>query len=134
MEPLPLSPGAQARLERVGTEFMLGFLRTGAERDPRNLVALSELGHLLTRLGRHDEGLDVDRKLVRLDPDNPVVHYNMACSLSLTGEADAAVGSLERAVELGYDDAEHLVADEDLTGVRDEPRFQEIVRRLLAET
>ncbi len=125
-----LSDRARSRLNDCGLEFLASFLDIEVRRNPRNLDALAELGHALTRLGRHEEGLTVDRRLVRLAPDNSTVHYNLACSLALLGRAGDAVGALQRAVELGYDDAEHLIADEDLADLREEPRFREIVRRL----
>ena len=60
------------------------------------------------------------------------MHYNLACSLALTGEHDDALTVLERAIELGYDDAEHLVEDADLASIRAAPRFQACVRALEA--
>lgn len=125
-----LSERASSRLDRCGLEFMAEFLSVEARRNPANVESLAELGHALTRLGRHEEGLAVDQRLVRLAPDNSTVHYNLACSLALLERTDEALDALERAVELGYDDAEHLVQDQDLAALRGEPRFEELVRRL----
>jgi Flp pilus assembly protein TadD len=117
-------------LDRVGLEFLAEFLEVARRRHPENVETLAELGHVYTRLGRFAEGLDVDRLLVGLAPDNPTAHYNLACSLALCGDAAHALDSLEAAVELGYDDPEHLVADEDLRTLRDEPRFRALLTRL----
>ena len=130
MDPLRLADPARERLDRAGQEFLVGFLDSAVRRDPSNLTALAELGHAYTRLGRHREGLDVDRQLVRLDPGNPVVHYNLACSLALLGNPDEALDALVCSVELGYGDVEHLLLDEDLTELREERRFVDLVRRL----
>jgi tetratricopeptide (TPR) repeat protein len=119
-------------MDLAGLEFLARFLQIECRRHPRNVEALAELGHALTRLGRIGEGLEVDRRLVRLAPDNSTVHYNLACSLSLLGRSDEALDALERSVELGYSDAEHLLADEDLERLHDEPRFLEVVRKLRA--
>ena len=43
------------------------------------------------------------------------------------GEYDALVSLLKK---LGYDDLEHLLADEDFVGLRADERFQELVARL----
>ena len=51
-------------------------------------------------------GIGVDRELARQVPDNPIVQYNLACSLALLGHKDAAMDSLEEAVSLGYADAD----------------------------
>ena len=117
----------------MGVEFLVEVLRAHVGRHPRSLDALAELGHALTRLGRVDEGLDVDRQLVRLVPDNPTVHYNLACSLALTGRKDDSLDALETAVDLGYDDSEFLREDDDLQGLRGELRFERLVRRLEAD-
>ena len=55
------------------------------------------LGGLYTRQGRIADGLKMDRKLVRLEPDNPTAHYNLACSLALTSDSDGALTALEEA-------------------------------------
>ena len=129
---LSLSQSAESRLEEAGLEFLATFLGVETRRHPRNLEALAELGHALTRLGRIREGLEVDRRLVRLAPDNSTVHYNLACSLCLLDRPVEALDALERSVELGYDDASHLLADEDLSILRDDPRFLDVIRQLSA--
>ncbi len=102
-------------------------------RHPRNVDALAELGHAYTRLGRWELGLEVDHQLVRLVPDNPTVHYNLACSLALLDRRDASLDALELAVEFGYVDLEFMQQDEDLANLRPEERFQTIMRRVRAE-
>jgi Flp pilus assembly protein TadD len=128
--PFPLPGELEARLERLGLEFRAEFLGRALARHPDNFGALSELAELLTRLGRHAEGLAADERLVRLAPDDPTVRYNLACSLALLDRAQEALDALERAIELGYRDLEHLLADEDLAGVRLHPHFQRLVASL----
>ncbi len=99
-------------------------------RQARNQEILAELGSAYTRLGRHREGLAVDRELVRLAPQNATAHYNLGCSLALCGETQTALDALERAVELGYDDAKQLEHDEDLRSLRRETRFDALLERL----
>lgn len=117
-------------LERLGQEFLVEFLELARRRQPRNTEVLAELGCTYTKLGRYREGLAVDEALVGLAPDNATAHYNFACSLALCGQRNRALDELEKAVELGYDDAEHLTHDEDLRELRTEPRFDALVRRL----
>lgn len=106
------------------------FLELARVRQSRNQEILAELGSAYTKLGRHSEGLAVDRELVRLAPDNATAHYNLGCSLALCGETGAALDALERAVELGYDDAQHLEHDVDLRSLLGEPRFDALLARL----
>ena len=84
---------------------------------------------MLTRLGRYDEGLQVDQRLVRLEPEEPIVHYNLACSLSLLGRIDDGIEELTRAVDLGYEDVEHMLKDRDLRALRNDPRFEVLAKR-----
>ena len=130
----PLIAPARAKVERLGREFEVRYLRAFLERTgpahPLYRGALAELAQALTEVGALEDGLAADRELARLDPENPTVHYNVACSLALLGRPDAALEALEHAVTLGYDDPEHLAADEDLLSLREEGRFVALVRRL----
>ena len=132
-DPLRLDRSTRERLDRIGQEFLADILTRETVRRPENLVALSELAHVLTRIGRFEDGLEVDRRLVRAEPENPTAHYNLACSLALVGRGDQALDALEAAVNAGYDDAAYLVADEDLASLREEPRFEALLRRLRGE-
>ncbi len=69
-------------------------------------------------------------KILKLDPDNEVAHYNLACAYSLDGKLDAGVASLRRSVELGYDDLEHLRSDSDLDNLREHPDYLKLIREL----
>jgi Flp pilus assembly protein TadD len=127
---LSLPPELEERIERLGLEFLAEILGRSLALHPDRVDVLAEYATLLTRLGRLAEGLEADRKLVTLAPEDPTVHYNLACSLALVGEGSAALDALERAVELGYRDAEHLLVDEDLAALRETPRFVRLVREL----
>jgi Flp pilus assembly protein TadD len=129
---LVVPPDLAARLDRIGLEFLADVLEIEVARRPENDEALGDLGHVLTRLGRNARALEVDRELVRRNPQDETVHYNLACSLALVGEIDAALDALERACTLGYDDADHAESDEDLAPLREHARFQALLARLRA--
>jgi Flp pilus assembly protein TadD len=120
---LELSPTLRAHLASQGDAFLADFLARAVARNPTALDALSELAQVLTRLGRHREGLRADLALARACPSDPTVLYNLACSLSLVGRLRAALATLRLAIEHGYDDREHLRADEDLKALHDQPEF-----------
>ena len=129
-EPLALSPDLDARIQAVGLDFLASFLEVETGRHPSNLDALAELGHVYTRLQRHQEGLAVDQRLVCLAPQECTAHYNLACSLAILGRAGESLDSLERAIELGYDDADFMQRDADLARVREDPRFRQLITRI----
>ena len=67
------------------------------------------------------------------EPQNPVHHYNLACIEAQAGGArlSHAIGALELAIALGFDDAAHLQADPDLEPLHGDPRFRELVRKVI---
>jgi hypothetical protein len=85
------------------------------------------LGDLYTRTGAYADGLRVDENLSRLCAEDPVVWYNLACSLALANRADDAFDALNRAVELGYNDYEGMKKDPDLTSLHGDARFESIL-------
>jgi tetratricopeptide (TPR) repeat protein len=109
--------------------FEVRLARAVLQNDPEHVSALQMLGGSLTRLGRHEEALGVDRRLVRLMPSDPVAHYNLACSQSNLGHVDEAFRSLDRALDLGYRDFRFLREDPDLENVRRDPRFKDFLSR-----
>ena len=94
----------------VKIQFMEGIVR----RDPEYIEALQLLGDHYTQRGQYGQGLKVDEQLSRLEPANPLVFYNLACSYSLIGEVDLAATALEKAIALGYRDFKWLAKDPDL--------------------
>jgi hypothetical protein len=74
----------------------------------------------------------MDRKLVRLQPDNATAHYNLACSLALTKRKAAALKELEQAIALGYNDADWMLQDPDLAELKNLPEFQKLLGQLKA--
>jgi len=118
----------QQRALDVQIEFMEGVVR----RDPRYVEALQLLGDNYTKRGRYSEGLGVDEQLAQLEPDNPLVFYNLACSYSLTDQCERAAAALEKALELGYNDFKWLAKDPDLKQLRGHPRYQRI-REIIKE-
>lgn len=67
------------------------------------------------------------RKGAGLLPDDPVWAYNLACALARCGRKDEAFDALDRAVSLGFRDADAIAADEDLRPLAGERRFKEAV-------
>ena len=118
-------PASQRDLD-IKIEFMEGLVR----RDPDYADALQLLGDHYTQRGRYIEGLKVDERLARLEPDNAVVFYNLACSYSLTGQFDRAALALEKALDLGYRDFAWLSKDPDLKQFRQQPAYDQIKARI----
>ncbi len=111
-------------------DVKIGFMEGIVRRDPDYVDALQLLGDHYTQRGRFSEGLNVDERLARLEPRNPIVYYNLACSYSLTDQFDRAAQALEKALELGYKDYAWLAKDPDLKKFRQQPAFQSILKKI----
>jgi len=111
-------------------EFEIKFFESVHRRDPRYTDVVEILGGLYTKTGRITDGLRMDRKLVRLQPDNATAHYNLACSLALTKRKAAALKELEQAIALGYNDADWMLQDPDLAELKNLPEFQQLILQL----
>jgi tetratricopeptide (TPR) repeat protein len=120
---------SQESLDRLALEFEIGFFERVLAHEPHNLAALEVLGHAYTRAGEIEKGLEIDRRLAALLPRNAIVHYNLACSLSLLGRIDEALDVLRRAISLGYSDFEFLARDPDLVNVRRDARYLALLKR-----
>jgi tetratricopeptide (TPR) repeat protein len=148
-EPRPVDdPDRFERLEtvkRLGLEFQERFFGVAIERQGQRIewlaeraFALSELQRIewlaerafaLSELGRYSESLELDRSVVSSQPEDPTARYNLACSLCLVGELDAALDELERALALGYRDQAFLAEDPDLQALHGHPRFDALLAR-----
>jgi tetratricopeptide (TPR) repeat protein len=102
--PTPEEAAAQAAEEERARRVEVEFLEAVRARLPAHAAVVETLGCLYTEMGRYQDGLRADREMVRMEPHSPTAWYNLACSLALTEQADAAFAALEKAIALGYDD------------------------------
>jgi tetratricopeptide (TPR) repeat protein len=114
--------------------FEIQFYEAILAEDPEFVEALVQLAEAYTKAGLHDKGLETDLKLAALRPDDPTVHYNLACSYALAGKRDEALAALERAIELGYRDVEFLMQDEDLVSLHDDEEFARLIARFFPDS
>lgn len=116
------SPAQNLRDLDLEISFMEGIVR----RDPTYVDALQILGDDYTRRGRHSEGLKIDESLARLRPDDALIHYNLACSYSLTKKCELAARQLETAIDLGYRDFKWMAKDPDLEHLRKHEEYERV--------
>ncbi len=116
--------------QKTDDEFTIWFLEGVLEKYPAYVECLMYLGNAYTATGMYEKGLKVDLKLSRLRPEDPLVHYNLACSFSLLGKLNESLESLEKAVDLGYDDLMYLVNDSDLDSLRDDENYKVLINKL----
>ncbi len=81
-----------------------------------------------SRLGNREQGLQWAERATGVDPDDASVCYNVACLFALEGELDRALKNLGCAFEVGFAHRDWIEHDPDLASLRDDPRFQALVR------
>jgi adenylate cyclase len=99
-------------------------------KDPTNGAALSAGSSSLIMLGEIDRGKDWLQRALLLDPDNIMVMYNSACSLTwknadLQGALDLLEQYFERLESPG--NILHAEIDPDMDPIRDDPRFVQMI-------
>jgi tetratricopeptide (TPR) repeat protein len=118
------------RQEKRDLDIEIAFLEGVVDKDPVFMDALQLLGDDYTRRGKYLAGLRIDQKLAQLRPRDPLVFYNLACSLCLTKRYIEAAESLEQAINLGYRDFRWLAEDPDLRDLRRQPIYRRIRAKL----
>src|ERR1700749_3866334 len=119
-----------AKTSKPDPQFEIDFFEAILRRCPDYTEVIGLLGGLYTKVGRISDGLKMDRKLVRLEPENATAHYNLACSLALCKKRPDALKSLRKAVSLGYDDLDWMQQDPDLEELKSDPEFRKLLRMM----
>ena len=69
-------------------------------------------------------------RAIAVDPDDPMLLYNVACCYAKLDQSDRALDCLESAVDKGYGHKEWIEHDSDFISIRDTPRFKSILQTM----
>jgi len=69
------------------------------------------------------------REAIAAEPAVPDHYYNLACALARLGDKDSALVELDRSVTAGFCDVGHMLDDDDLVSLSDDPRFVATLRK-----
>ncbi|MCM8776149.1 MAG: hypothetical protein NC930_07380 [Candidatus Omnitrophica bacterium] len=111
-------------------DFEISFYERLVKEKPLFVDALIPLAEAYTRKGLYRKGLKVDKLLSKLCKDDPIIHYNLACSYALLGHKKSALRALAEAIRLGYRDLGYLRRDPDLKNLHQDSKFQKLVANL----
>jgi tetratricopeptide (TPR) repeat protein len=101
----------------------LRALETVTEHDPARLEAWLGMGWCLKRLGRLDDAIAVLERGLEATPQQPILHYNLSCYLSLGGRVQAAIEHLARAIAIDGRFRDLTEVEPDFDPIRTDPRF-----------
>jgi adenylate cyclase len=99
-------------------------------KDATNGAALAAGASSLMMLGEIERGKDWVQRALLLDPDNIMVLYNAACSMTFrNADLEGALDLLEQYFEKleSPGNIHHAEIDPDMDPVRDDPRFQTMI-------
>jgi len=95
--------------------------------NPDDSRALYMGGNGLVGLGKYEQGLEWAKRALMIDPEEPMVLYNVACIQCLGGRIEDAMESLERAVRNGLMQRAWVEHDSNLDPLRTHSRYQALL-------
>jgi tetratricopeptide (TPR) repeat protein len=104
-------------------EAALPLLRRAAEGSRGRLEAWMGVGWCCKRLGRIHDAIEALRQALLTFPDQPVLHYNLACYHSVAGDVAAAIDHLGRAIAMDARFRDLTSSEPDFDTIRSDPRF-----------
>jgi tetratricopeptide (TPR) repeat protein len=114
----------QARRLLKRYELAACAFRRAAQHRPARLDALIGLGWCQKRMGRVDLAVVSLTRALAIAPEEPRLHYNLACYLSLAGQYRAAVYELAWALELEPALRHRAIIEPDFDAIHASPAFE----------
>ncbi len=111
---------------RSGLEIVERLL----ELNPDNVRALYLGAHGLIELGEQEKGFEWANRALSINPEDPLILYNIACVYSLAGKVEEAVHYFERSLETGFAQKAWIENDNYLDSIRSHHRFQTLLKKL----
>ena len=101
----------------------IGPFELVVDAEPQRLEAWLGLGWCFKRLGRLPKAIKVLEQGLTAAPDQPILHYNLACYLSLGGDVQAAIEHLTKAISIDKRFRDLTQIEPDFDPIRSDPRF-----------
>jgi tetratricopeptide (TPR) repeat protein len=102
-------------------------LEASVDKTPSKIDIYLALGWCYKRTGRLDLAIEALQKALEIDPEMAILHYNMACYLSLDRQKERALACLGEALRRDGDYREMIAGESDFDPLRHEPEFQALV-------
>lgn len=116
--PTPATAPATGPATRPMTEELL-----------RKLITLQQETAQLFEEKKYEEAIGKCEELIKLQPRNPGGYYNLACAQAQLGRTQQALEALAKAIEVGYDDFEHMKVDSDLESLHKDKAWADLVAK-----
>jgi len=100
------------------------------QKEPANFLAWNRLGSAYHSAGKFDKAAAAFEKAVAINPNGPVVQYNLACAYARLNNKDRAIEVLNKLAPSGVFQPEQISADADFAGLQSDPRFKEVLAQV----
>ncbi|MBT1689195.1 TPR end-of-group domain-containing protein [Dawidia soli] len=77
----------------------------------------------------YEEAIRITHQALEVAPNDPALHFNLACFYSIINQDREALYYFELALKKGFNDEEKIRNDEDLRNIRDHKEFIEILTK-----
>lgn len=108
-------------------EEALDPLTRASQADAENIHIWLALGWCYKRTGRIDQAIEALEKALAADPAEALLHYNLACYLSLARRKPGVLEHLSRAISLEPRYREMVDSESDFDPLRSDPDFQALL-------
>ena len=100
------------------------------ERHPDDARACIMGASAMANIGDEERSAYYAARAMAVDPEDPMVLYNVACAYGILGRNKECLDALERAVAQGWGDKAWLEHDSDLDAIRSESRYLALIRAM----
>ena len=102
--------------------------RRAAELEPQNTAHWLALGWCQKRIGRIDLAIAALEEALAADPEQAIIHYNLACYWALLKNVPLAVEYLARAFDIDPNYRDLVKEERDFDGIRHHPGFRAVTK------
>jgi len=102
-------------------------LEVAARLRPTDIRVALALGWCYKRTNRLAQAIDSLDRSLREHPEEPLLHYNLACYWSLVGNGSKALDELSAALDLDPELRSLIAAESDFNQLRGNPEFERLV-------
>ena len=102
-------------------------LERAGEAETENVHVWLALGWCYKRVGRLDRAIEAIERALSADPKDAMLHYNLACYLSLARDKGKALAHLSKALAIDPDYRSLIDGESDFDPLRSDPDFQALL-------
>ena len=125
---MALEASGEADASKVQAHEAIARIERHLRLNPDDTRALTLGASNLVVVGRNELAFEWLERAMKVDPDDVNMLHNCGCAYAAAGEIDRALEIFERRFALGSAYKEWIDNDPDFDQLRDDPRFQKILR------